>query len=391
MIPKVKGINQKKVLLVGLIIIFTLVMLVVAGFMGVFNRDNSSTTLGLHKDNRSQISPEGDNLERVAQDWSSKSSGLPPPSQNSNNESDSTLPNKEGKVAYAPSQSGDEVPPIDDFQKQIIEVKQTNDLNKLKRHYAAYNSRTMVYTRNPPESVSSSNGDTPSNSAEGGSGSNGDGQSTSKTTSNVTGDGVKTVEAQYKLGGNNSLIATTVIPAVLISTLVSDNSGPVSAQVSNDVYDSKTGYQLLIPRGSKMIGFYNGRIAYGSTRIDVAFRQLCFPDGRCIDLAQEPGTDPQGSIGLHDQVDNHYWQLFGLNFIGSVIKNGASYAQSSAASGAGLQPSAGGVTQDMGQATNQVIDSKIQTSPTITIRGGSIIRIMLTNNMILKPYNDEEE
>lgn len=390
MIPKVKGINQKKVVIVSFIIIFTLIILVFAGFMGVLNRDNSSTTLGLNKDNRSQINPEGDNLERVAQDWSSKPSGLP--TQTANNASDVTSSNKkEDKSAYTPTQSSDEVPPIDDFQKQIIEVRQTNDLNKLKRHYAAYNSRTMVYARAAPEANSSAKSDSSSGSAEGGSGSNADGQSsTSKTATNATGDGVKTLEAQYKLGGNNSLIATTVIPAVLISTLVSDNSGPVSAQVSNDVYDSKTGYQLLIPRGSKMIGFYNGRIAYGSTRIDVAFRQLCFPNGQCIDLAQEPGTDPQGSIGLHDQVDNHYWQLFGLNFIGSVIKNGASYAQSSAASGTGLQPSAGGVTQDMGQTTNQVIDSKIQTSPTITIRGGSIIRIMLTNNMILKPYNEEE-
>jgi type IV secretion system protein VirB10 len=383
-IPKVKSINQKRVTLVVLVIVFILLMLVAAGFMGLYNKDNSQSTLGLTQNNRSQINANNtDNLEKVALDWSTQSSGLNKPK---NEESVPDINANNSQPQFTPSvNNGGEVPPIDEFQRQVIEVRQTNDLNKLKRHYAANNSRTLVYSRTPQDSTSSAD----SKSNNGPETPQAQDSSNKQANSKNTTEGIKTLEPEYKLGGNNTLIATTVIPAILIGTLVSDNSGPVSAQVSSDVYDSKTGFQLMIPKGSKMIGFYDGRVAYGSTRISVAFRQLCFPNGKCIDLAQEPGTDPQGAVGLHDLVDNHYWSLFGLNFIGSVIKNGASYAQNSAAEGSGLTPSAGGVGQDMGQTTNQVIDSKIQTSPTITIRGGSIIRIMLTNNMILKPYSED--
>lgn len=49
----------------------------------------------------------------------------------------------------------------------------------------------------------------------------------------------------------------SVIPATLITGLNSDLPGRITAQVSQNVYDSATGYRLLIPQGAKLFGRYD--------------------------------------------------------------------------------------------------------------------------------------
>jgi type IV secretion system protein TrbI len=53
--------------------------------------------------------------------------------------------------------------------------------------------------------------------------------------------------------------AGSVIPAALITGMRSDLPGQVTAQVTENVYDSPTGRYLLVPQGSKLIGTYDSR------------------------------------------------------------------------------------------------------------------------------------
>ncbi|MBY0243987.1 MAG: TrbI/VirB10 family protein [Sphingobacteriaceae bacterium] len=380
---KLKDIKGRRVTILVVVIVSVLVGLLVYGF--ATTNDKSNADGGLTGNNqKSKIDRSGDDLEATALRWSKQKANNNGVQNNESDNSDSSAPIAQPKAIGTPLS----VPPIDqdvtEFNKQVNQLQQEEKLKKLRRQYTAYNAHTLVYTRDGSNTASNNSG-----SAAAESGANlkpGQIQNDANTSSDDSGDGVKTYTPKYKLGNNYSLIATTIIPSILFSELVSDNSGPVSAMVSDNIYDTQTAHQLLIPQGSMLIGFYDGDVAYGSNRIGVAFRQLCFPNATCIDLAQEPATDVKGSIGLHDMVDNHYWALFGMNFIGSVISSGASYAQAQAANSGGAISSTGDVAQNMGQTTNQVLQRKIKTSPTITIRQGSVIRVMLTNNMVLKPY-----
>jgi type IV secretory pathway VirB10-like protein len=107
------------------------------------------------------------------------------------------------------------------------------------------------------------------------------------------------------------LRAGFVIPAALKFGINSELSGQVEGQVTQDVFDTATGKYLLIPQGSSFTGAYSGDIAYGQSRLLVAWQRIVFPDGKALDIGAMPGADGSGSSGLNDQVDNHYIRIFG--------------------------------------------------------------------------------
>ena len=100
------------------------------------------------------------------------------------------------------------------------------------------------------------------------------------------------------------LQAGAVIPAALITGLRSDLPGQVTAQVTEDVYDSPTGKFLLIPQGARLVGQYDAQIAFGQSRALLVWNRLIMPNGRGIVLERQPGADPEGYAGLEDEVDN---------------------------------------------------------------------------------------
>ena len=61
------------------------------------------------------------------------------------------------------------------------------------------------------------------------------------------------------------VLAGTVISASLLTGLNSDLPGEVTAQVTENVYDSVTGRYLLIPQGSRLIGSYDSVVAFGQS------------------------------------------------------------------------------------------------------------------------------
>ena len=104
--------------------------------------------------------------------------------------------------------------------------------------------------------------------------------------------------------------AGAVIPAALITGIRSDLPGQVTAQVTENVYDSPTGRYLLIPQGSKLIGLYDSQISFGQDRVLLVWTRLIMPNGRSIVLERQPGADTQGFAGLEDEVDQHWGRLF---------------------------------------------------------------------------------
>jgi type IV secretory pathway VirB10-like protein len=105
------------------------------------------------------------------------------------------------------------------------------------------------------------------------------------------------------------LRAGFIVPAVLISGVNSDLPGQIVAQVSQDVFDTATGKWRLIPQGSRLVGQYSSDIAYGQSRVLVAWQRIVFPDGKAMDIGSMPGADSAGYAGFRDQVNNHYFPL----------------------------------------------------------------------------------
>ena len=181
------------------------------------------------------------------------------------------------------------------------------------------------------------------------------------------------------------LQAGSVIPAALITGLRSDLPGEVTAQVTEDVYDTPTGKILLIPQGARLIGQYDAQVAFGQSRALLVWNRLIMPNGRSIVLERQPGTDPEGYAGLEDQVDNHWGMLFEAAILTTLLSIG-SEAGANNNENALVQALRQGPSQGFSQVGEQVVGRSLNVQPTITIRPGFPVRVLVTHDLVLEPY-----
>ena len=184
-----------------------------------------------------------------------------------------------------------------------------------------------------------------------------------------------------------------VIPALLLSAMNAELPGTVTAQVSQDVFDTPTGNYLLIPQGARLVGEYSNAIQYGQARIFVAWQRIIYPDGSALDIGAMPGADQQGEAGFNDQVDNHFLRIFGSAILMSAVTaatnwatnhnqvgfNSNGYSASSAISEA--------VGQQLGQATAHLLEKNLSIAPTLVIRPAYRFNIVVTKDLEFQtPY-----
>jgi type IV secretion system protein VirB10 len=179
--------------------------------------------------------------------------------------------------------------------------------------------------------------------------------------------------------------AGAVIAAALVTGLRSDLPGQVTAQVTENVYDGPTGRFLLIPQGARLIGQYDAQIAFGQNRALLVWNRLILPNGRSIVLERQPGADPQGFAGLEDQVDNHWGQLFKAAMLSTILSVGAEAGTSSNENDL-VQALRQGASDSISQAGRQVVGRSLTIQPTITIRPGFPVRVIVTRDLVLEPY-----
>ena len=182
------------------------------------------------------------------------------------------------------------------------------------------------------------------------------------------------------------LQAGAVIPAALITGLRSDLPGQVTAQVTEDVYDSPTGKVLLIPQGARLVGQYDAQIAFGQTRALLVWNRLIMPNGRSIVLERQPGADTQGYAGLEDEVDNHWGTLFKAAILSTLLSVGSEAGMSGNNNGSLAEAIQQGMSQSVNQTGQQVVSRSLNVQPTITIRPGFPVRVMVTHDLVLEPY-----
>ncbi len=180
------------------------------------------------------------------------------------------------------------------------------------------------------------------------------------------------------------LQAGSVIPTALITGIRSDLPGQITAQVTQHVYDSPTGRLLLIPQGSRIIGEYSNDVGFGQRRVLLVWIRLIFPNGRSIVLERQPGADVLGYAGLEDGVDYHWWDLARAAGLSTLLSVGADLAASD--DDRLVQAIREGAQDTIDDAGQQIIQRQLQIAPTLTIRPGFPVRVIVTRDLVLEPY-----
>lgn len=184
------------------------------------------------------------------------------------------------------------------------------------------------------------------------------------------------------------LQAGSIIAAALVTGLRSDASGLAIAQVSQDVFDSLGGHHLLIPAGARLIGDYETTTKAGQSRLAVIWTRLILPSGRSIVLDKLPAADAQGMAGLQDGVDRHGRAVLAAAALSTVLAIGAEAGQSS--DGGDLERAIRrGASQSVSDVGQQAVGRSLNLTPTLTIRPGAPLRVLLSRDLVLEPYNEE--
>ena len=183
----------------------------------------------------------------------------------------------------------------------------------------------------------------------------------------------------------NMLSAGTIIAGSLITGLRSDLPGLVTAMVTQNVYDTATGRILLIPQGARLIGSYDSVVAFGQRRALVIWQRIIWPDGSSISIDNAPATDASGYSGLEDRVDFHTWQLMKGVAISTLLGIGADLQFSGRGGLVDAIRQSG--EQNVSRAGDQLTSKTLNIQPTITIRPGAPIRLIVHRDLVLTRWN----
>ena len=178
--------------------------------------------------------------------------------------------------------------------------------------------------------------------------------------------------------------AGAVIPAALITGIRSDLPGQITAQVTENVYDSPTGRLLLIPQGTRLIGEYDNGVGFGQRRVLLVWNRLIFPDGKSIVLERQPGADRQGYAGLEDGVDYHWRDLAKAAALSTLLGVGAELATDD--SDRLVSAIRNGAQDTINDAGQQIVRRQLSIQPTLTIRPGLPVRVIVTRDLVLEHY-----
>lgn len=182
------------------------------------------------------------------------------------------------------------------------------------------------------------------------------------------------------------VLAGTIIPASLLTGLNSDLPGTIIAQVTAPVFDTATGAHLLIPQGARLIGRYDSRVAFGQDRALIVWDRLIMPDGASMLLDALPGADASGYAGLADRVDQHWGRLFLASSLATLLGVGAELGDNDDSDL--IEALRDGGQQSLARVTQRIVDRNLNIQPTLRVRPGWPLRVIVTRDLSLRPYGE---
>ena len=202
-------------------------------------------------------------------------------------------------------------------------------------------------------------------------------------------DGIYNDHALQTPSSPYEVLAGAIISASLITGLNSDLPGEVTAQVTENVYDTATGKILLIPQGSRLIGGYDSVVAFGQSRALLVWQRIIMPDGSSIQIDNLPATDPAGYTGLKDKVDYHTWTLLKGIALSTLLGVGTQVTFGNSQSNL-VQAIAQSSQESTNQAGQRIVEKDLNIQPTIIVRPGWPLRVVVNKDLVLRPYHMQD-
>ena len=187
-----------------------------------------------------------------------------------------------------------------------------------------------------------------------------------------------------------TLFEGTILEAVLTNRLQGDFTGPVNCQITTDVY-SHNGRVLLIPKGSRVLGEARRVNERDQERLAVLFHRLLMPDGYSLSLDQTLGLDQAGAAALKDKVNRHYLSTFGTSAALGLLAGFSMYGTGGAFTADGGDLYRQGVASQLGRDATRILDHRLNRLPSVTIREGVRVKILLASDLALPAYSDHRK
>jgi len=186
-----------------------------------------------------------------------------------------------------------------------------------------------------------------------------------------------------------SLLAGSIISASLVTGINSDLPGMTIAQVTENAFDTVTGEHLLIPQGTRLIGKYDSVVAFGQKRALLVWTRIILPNGNSMVIDNLPATDAAGYAGLEDEVDFHTWQLLKGIGLATLLGVGSQLTLGNT-EGDLVRALRESIQQTTNRAGQRLIERELDVQPTITVRPGWPVRIIVARDLVLKTYVEAE-
>lgn len=177
----------------------------------------------------------------------------------------------------------------------------------------------------------------------------------------------------------NTVLQGTMIQAVLETAINTDLPGAIRALVSEDVH-SYDGSRILIPRGSRVIGAYNDNTDLGQRRAMIVWNRIILPDNQTVEIGAY-GGDAIGRSGMGGVVNTHFGARFGSAALISLIGLAPAIALADEEDDDSTSDMADAISQNMMGATSSVLDGYLNRQPTIAIKQGSLVTIMVDRDL----------
>ena len=146
--------------------------------------------------------------------------------------------------------------------------------------------------------------------------------------------------------------------------------------------------RLIIPQGARLVGQYDAQIAFGQSRALLVWNRLIMPNGRSIVLERQPGADTAGYAGLEDEADNHWNALFKAALLSTLLGVGSELGSTSGTGNNGdiIQALRRGSSDSLNQTGQKTVQRNLNIQPTLTIRPGFPVRVIVNRDLVLEPY-----
>ncbi len=196
--------------------------------------------------------------------------------------------------------------------------------------------------------------------------------------------------AQFLSNPNALLMRGTYLRCVLETRIVTDVPGFTSCILTEPVY-SVNGRQLLLPKGSKILGQY-AQGEDGIARVSVVWDRIVTPTGMDVTMSS-PGVDGLGGAGHPGDYNGHWGQKIASALLISLISDAfqwaaAEHGPKTTTTYAGLggttvveQPFQSATARSMERLANQALQKSAARPGTVTINQGTVVNVYVAQDV----------